>query len=294
MGMKTRPLKIIGICTTILLQGFVLKAQIELPQNIYRVTVNSRYVIEKNQRTSTFFAIRQQISDSLGRLHREIDYDWETHAPNTYRWHYFNGLQKVKTDFFAQAQLRHIEEYAFDAEQNLVSITLHTVTPGDTVLTVKEVYTLNPNGQAIKASGYDAKGKRRYKTSYKYDAQGNEIYRKVKGKRLLPPDSITFMQREIEYDSLNRIVSDRVSKTVAGKPQPTKTCLYSYNDKGLVAQKVIMDSAGAVLQKEVYAYQSSQRIQRKEVFDAQGNLIDYQAWRYEIYKTPDRRHRTLE
>lgn len=286
--------KFLGILVLLLTQGNLLLAQMELPQNIYRVTVNSRYVIENHNRTSTFYAIGQLISDSLGRQHREIDYDWETHIPNHYRWNYFNGMQKVRTEFYKDEKLQAIKDWSSNPDGSLHSISLFTVQSGDTLLSVKEAYTYNSNGTLKEAKGYDAKGKRRYKTKYKFDEQGNEVYRKVKGKRILPPDSITFLQKTIKYDSLSRISSESIHKTIAHARDEKKSYTYSYNESGLVTEKVTMDSHGTVISKNKYTYRKDDRIHLLEVRDGNDNLVDYQAWRYEIYKTADRRHRVLE
>lgn len=285
---------VLGFFALLLNQANPLMAQMELPQNIYRVTVNSRYVIENHSRTSKFYAIGQLISDSLGRLHREIDYDWETHIPKHYRWNYFNGLQKVRTEFYMDEELQAIKDWSYNSDSSLNSISLFTTQWGDTLLSVKEVYAYNPNGTLKEARGYNARGKRRYKTKYKFDEQGNEVYRKIRGKKLLPPDSITFLQKSIEYDSLNRISTKTIHKTVAHKKEVTRTYAYTYNEKGLVTQKVTMDSHGTVMSREKYTYRRDDRIHLMEVLDGNDNLVDYQAWRYEIYKTADRRHRVLE
>ncbi|MDD2196511.1 MAG: hypothetical protein PHW91_04930 [Bacteroidales bacterium] len=286
--------KLATILTVLFLGGNLLYAQVEKPQNIYRVTVNSRYVIENGERTSTFFAINQLIYDSLARLHTEIDFDWETHYPNNYRWNYFNGQQKVKTDFFFKEKLSRIEEYDFNENQRLISLTLYHVSPNDTTLSVREVYNYSNTGLITKATGYNERGKRGYRTTFKYDDKGNEIYRKVRGKRTTPPDSIMFLQKEIAYDSLNRIAKEKVSIDKSGSPKIIKTYSYAYTDDGNIAEKTIIDSQGNIQKRKEYIYRSDKRLQQIKVFDNSGNLLEHLAWRYEIYKTSDRRFRTLE
>ncbi len=268
-------------------------AQPERPQNIYRVTVNSRYVIENGERTSKYFAINQEISDSLGRMHTEIDFDWETHYPKNYRWHYFNGMQKVKTDFFINEKLSRIEEYTFN-NNRLASLTQYAVSENDTSFLIKEVYTYDSNNRIVKAEGYNAKGKRGYRAKLKYDEHGNEIYRKVKGKRLTPPDSIILLEKNVEYDSLNRISKEVVTINTADKGSTTKAFAYTYTDEGRIAERRIMGSNGKLQKREELTYRKDGRIQQKKIFNENENLIDHLAWRYEIYKTSDRRHRTFE
>ena len=295
MSMKNQPFnRLLALLAVPFISVNLLYAQVEKPENIYRVTVNSRYVIENNERTSTFFAINQLIYDSLGRLHTEISFDWETHYPSNYRWHYFNGLQKVKTDFFYKEKLTRIEKYVLNEKQKLVSLSLYLVNQNDTTLGVREEYSYGNTGLVTKATGYNERSKRIYKTTFKYDAKGNEIYRKVKGKRATPPDSIVFLQKEIAYDSLNRIAEETVTLDKIGKPRITKTYAYAYTDDGSIAEKTIIESSGDILKRKEFIYRSDKRLQQIKVYDKNGALIDHLAWRYEIYKTSDRRNRTLE
>ncbi|HPX04356.1 MAG TPA: hypothetical protein PLC17_00350, partial [Tenuifilaceae bacterium] len=52
------------------------------PQDVRRVIVTSSYVIENGQRTSKFFATKQEIYDSLGRMHTEIFYNNDHYPQN--------------------------------------------------------------------------------------------------------------------------------------------------------------------------------------------------------------------
>jgi hypothetical protein len=55
-----------------------------------------------------------------------------------------------------------------------------------------------------------------------------------------------------------------------------------------------MDANGNLIKKTEFIYRKDNRIQQIKEFDANDNLLDWQAWRYEIYKTNDRRQRVLE
>lgn len=268
-------------------------AQGEKPQNIYRVTVNSRYVIEDGVRTSKFFAIGQLISDSLGRMHTEIDYNWETRYPDNYRWHYFDGMNRVRTDFFVKEKLSNYKVYKYNDNNQLAELELYKVNNGDTMLLVKEVYVYS-KGIRTSTLGYNQKGKRGFKTKYKYDSHGNEMERRVKGKRAIPSDSIINLKRVTEYDSLGRVLNELVVTKKVSSPQISVKSSYNYDDKGNLVEEIINDQTkGTTLRKE-YVYRRDSRIQLMSVFDSHNNLIDYQAWRYEIYKTANRTQRVLE
>ena len=270
-----------------------VQAQNREPQNIYRVTVNSRYVLEDGKRTSKFFAIGQQISDSLGRLHTEIDYDWETRRPDNYRWHYFDGQKKVKTDLFVSSQLARINKYTYNDDGNLDELVIYNVTQSDTAFVVQEVYSYT-DGLLTNVVGYNERGRRGFRARYRYDANGNEISRRVRGQRAVPSDSIMALERTLVYDSLGRIVRESKTLTKLGEPEQTSIMEYKYNDRGLLAEKSVFSSQNELHKRIEYNYRRDNRIQQKIVYDGDDNLIDYLAWRYEIYRTPDRRHRVLE
>jgi hypothetical protein len=273
----------------------LLQAQIEHPQNIYRVTVNSRYVLENGARTSNFFAIGQLFYDSLGRMHTEITYDWETKQPSSHKWHYFEGQTKRKTDFFENNKLIRIEEYNFNNSGLLNQLLVHMVSTTDTSLLVKEVYSYNTANKISKATGYNNRGRKEYVATMKYDIHGNEIQRKVKGKRASPPDSILFLKRTIEYDTLNRMVAKIEIIEKVGQQRNTKSESFKYDSKGNIIEVFIKDNDGNQFKRKEFIYRSNDnRIQQQIVFDSNNNLIDHLAWRYEIYRTSDRRVRTLE
>lgn len=264
------------------------------PQNIYRVTVNSRYVIENGERTSKFFAIGQLISDSLGRMHTEIDYNWETRYPDNYRWHYFDEMAKVKTDFFVKEKLSHFKVFKYNANNQFAEQLLYKVNNGDTVLAVREVHAYNNLGHRTQTTGYNIQGKRGFRTKYKYDANGSELERRVRGKRAVPSDSIIKLKRIVEYDSLNRVKSELVTIEKFAQPKTSTHTFYKYDDKGNLVEEVIKDQLKETTHRKEYVYRSDKRIQGLRLYDSQNNLLDYQAWRYEIYKTANRTHRVLE
>jgi hypothetical protein len=263
------------------------------PQNIYRVTVNSLYEIENGKNTGKSYPIHQLISDSLGRLHTEIDYDWETRYPSNYRWHYFDGPTRMKTEFFHNEKLTKIAQYSY-ADNKLEELKIFRVSNTDTTLTIKEKYSYDDIGRKIKAVGYTSKGKKGYRAKFIYDSNGNEIERKIKGKKSVPADSILYLKRTLEYDSLNRIVTENITIKKFDEEQATKQILYKYDKKNNVVEKLINNSEGEQIKREEFDYRKDNRVHIRRIYDASNNLIDFRAWRYEIYKTNDRRTRVLE
>jgi len=273
---------------------FTLGAQGIKPQNIYRVAVRSWYVIENGKRTPKYFAAEQLISDSLGRLHTEIVFDRATQTPSNYKWHYFDNLTKVQTRYFTSEGLERIEVYEKNSENRISKLILKSVSPGDTSLLMSVAYKYNPNGTVASTRGINPKGKKGFVAKYKYDLQGTEIERKVKGSKLLPPDSILYLKRVPVYDSLNRITREVVKTKMFAKGEATNVYTYKFNEKGLLVEKTISDGSENLKNRIEYIYRSDSRINQIIVYDAQGNLLSHEAWRYEIYKTNDRRNRVLE
>lgn len=273
---------------------FTLFAQGLKPQNVYRVAVRSWYVIESGKRTPKYFAAEQLITDSLGRLHTEIEFDKTTQSPTNYKWHYFDNLTKVQTRYFTPEGLKRIEVYERNSENRISNLILKNVSPGDTSLHMSVTYKYNPNGTVASARGFDSKGKKGFDAKYKYDLQGTEVERKVKGSKLVPPDSILYLKRVLVYDSLSRVTSEAITTKKFGKGVEANVYAYKYNDKGLLVEKTISNGSGSLQKRIEYIYRSDSRINQIIVHDAQENLLNHEAWRYEIYKTNDRRHRVLE
>lgn len=264
------------------------------PENIYRVTVNSRYVIENGERQSKYFAIGQFISDSLGRLHTEIDFNWETHYPDNYRWHYFDDTTKVRTEFFFKESLHHFNVYEYNPNGLLSVLNVYSVSSNDTVLVVREKYSYDSNGKVSKVMGYNEKGKKGFTAKYKYNEFNTEIQRKVRAKRAVPSDSILYIAREVSYDSVGRINTEMLTVEKYGLPKETIQTHYTYDVNDNIIGEVVSDKNGNTIKRNEYAYRPDNRIKGLIVYDANETLIEYQAWRYEIYKTADRRFRVFE
>jgi len=287
------------ICFSMLAYWFMgtplsLKAQSREPQNIYRVRVASRYIFEDGKRTSKFFAIEQQLRDSLDRLHTEIFFDWATHNPDKYRWRYFDGQVKYKTDFFENEKLVRIEEYAYTKDSLLNQLIVKKVTDGKVDYQGKVTYSYNTDGKIIQTDGFNEKGKRCFKAKYIYDANGTEIERKVKAKKCTPPDSILFLNRTVSYDSLGRIATEKLILEKVGKGRSIQNMGYTYDKNGNITEMILKDEHGATLQRNEYQYRNDNRIKLLNIYNADNEQIDCIAWRYELYKTNDRRQRMYE
>jgi hypothetical protein len=280
--------------TSLIFQPLFSLGQSRETQNIYRVKVNSRYVIEDGKRTVKYLAIGQEISDSLGRLHTEIFYDWETRKPNNFKWNYFEGKRKYKTDFFKNEKLARVEEYYYQNDSLLNRIVVKVVTENDTIFLVRVDYTYSANGLVSKAVGYNERGKKGHTTTYIYNSFGTEIERKVKGKRTFPPDSILYLKRTPNYDSQGRIIQEDLIIDKVGKCRVAQKYEYSYDDKGNLTVEIKYNDKGTVEYRKVYEYRKDKRIKMVNVYNSNQELVDCLAWRYEIYKTDNRRQRVYE
>ncbi len=265
------------------------------PQNVYRVTVTSRYVLEGFERTSRFFAVNQEIYDSLGRLHTEIDFDWETRYPNNYRWHYFDSLLKVRTEYYTDEMLdrRVVLEYTSDT---LVARELHyRPVNGDTILTRTIDYSYNSGGLPLQKEALSDRGRRLYRSRIQYDDRGTEVRRRVNTGRGVPDDQIRRLDRETEYDSAGLLVSEKVSLRMTDRSRRVYSRNYNYDDNGNMTGMTEFDDKGNQLRRTEYVWQSGRnRLQRIITYDAGDNMEMYLAKRYEIYRTSDRRHRVID
>jgi hypothetical protein len=102
------------------------------------------------------------------------------------------------------------------------------------------------------------------------------------------------LKRVVEYDTLNRIVNELVEVQKYDMPKETKHKFYKYDDKGNVVEKVITDKISNKTIRKEYVYRRDNRLQGLRIYDSNDNLLDYQAWRYEIYRTANRTHRVFE
>ena len=265
------------------------------PQNVYRVTVTSRYVIENGERTDQFYAINQEISDSLGRLHTEIDFDWETRYPNNYRWHYFDSMLLVMTEYYVNEKLDRRVVYEYGAAGNIVSERHYTVHSGDTALLRNLIFSYNSDRLPVRIDAVDSRGRRLYRVRSTYDEGGIETGRRVSGRRGEPSDGIIRLDRETEYDSRGNLISETVRLRMSNRSRSDYTRRFSYDDQNNVVGVTELDNVGNQTGRVEYLYQQNRnRLSQIKYYDRDDRLEKWLAKRYEIYRTPDRRERIID
>ncbi|MFP4367105.1 MAG: hypothetical protein ACLFQA_08425 [Bacteroidales bacterium] len=265
------------------------------PQNVYRVTVTSRYVVEDGERTSTFYAVNQEIFDSLGRKHTEIDYDWETRYPDNYRWHYYDSMEHVRTDYFINEELDIRKVFERDKEDRISKEKHLMVRDEDTVMVKSLEFSYNSSGLPKQIEALNPSGRRLYRIRSRFDEQGTEIRRRVRGRRGEPDDGIIRLDREAEYDSLGLLVSETIQLRMTDRNRKEYTRKYKYDEQQNITEKLELDDQGNQVSRTEYVWQASRnRLQRIIYYDADDNLEKYLAKRYEIYHTNDRRQRVID
>jgi hypothetical protein len=263
------------------------------PQNIYRVTVTSRYVLDGHERTSNFFTVNQEIYDSLGRLHTEVDYNWETRYPDHYRWHYYDSMLIVRTEHYSNEKLdrRVVFEYAPDM---LVARELHYNALNDDSPERIIEYSYNAGRLPARVNALNNRGRKLYSGRFQYDDRGTEVRRRLSG-RGAPDDGIRRLDREVTYDSLGRINSEKLSLRMTDGSRRINSNRYQYDREGNIIGLVELDGVGNQLRRVEYVWQSGRnRLQRIIIYNADDKLEMYLAKRYEIYRSDDRRQRVID
>jgi len=271
-------------------------AQNRPPQNIRRIIVTNQYVFENGQKTSKFWAIYQEMFDSLGRLHTEIEFDFIDHNPHNYIWHTFNGKLKVKTESFKNEKLQTIEEFAYNKDSLLVKRVVKKVNPNDTSIFFTLIYKYDSKRNPIEVSAKTVDGKTAFVSKSTYDVKGKELTRKVSVKKnLFPQDSILKLASIPVYDSIGRLVSERLTINRVDKPTAQKSFKYTYDASNNQIGLVELDEHGKQVRREERAYQQNKhRLSQVKYFDANDVLVKVIAKRYEIYSTNDQKVRELE
>ena len=265
------------------------------PQNVFRVTVTSRYVLEDYERTSKFFAVNQEIYDSLDRLHTEIDFDWETRYPNNYRWHFYDSMLMVRTEYYTNEELDRRVVFEYNSDTLISRELQYRPLNGDTLLTRIVEYSYNSEGLPDRVEAVNDRGRRLYRARINYDDRGTEVRRRVNTRRGEPDDGIRRLDREAEYDSLGRLVSEIVSLRMTDRSRSVYSREYTYDDNNHMTGMTEFDDEGNQVERTEYVWQSGRnRLQRIISYDANDNLEKYLARRYEIYRTSDRRHRVID
>lgn len=290
MRLKVTPLVVL----LLIVCSVHVEAQNRPPQNVRRVIVTSRYEIKDGKRTINSRAIMQEIKDSLDRIHTILFRDYETQQIYRHIWHTFEGRQIVRTDEFVDAKLFRYSLFTYTPDSLIASQKVYLVTPGDTVHYVTLLFKYQ-NRLPIQVDAINSKGKRVYRSKSVFDASGTELMRKVKTtKGYTPIDSIMSLTCNPVYDSLGRKIAETISKTYSDGKNEVKTYKYEYNKKNLRSAIEEYDQSGNLVTRTTLEYNDKGMLKFISIFNSEGKLIDYQAKRYELYPSPDRRRQIIE
>ncbi len=288
-------MRLLILLSLLLLLNLTSHSQGVKPRNVYRVTVTSRYVLEDGERTNKFYAINQEIYDSLGRLHTEIDYDWETRYPNNYRWHFFDSMLLVRTEYFVNERLDRRVVFEYDSDTLVTREFHYELQDEDTILVKTLDYSRNADGLPELVVARNDAGRRLYRARSTFDEKGAEIRRRVTGRRGDPDDRIRRLDRESEYDSLGLLVSETVQLRMADGARDRYTRKYRYDGQENIIGMLELDDNGNQVKRIEYTYQPRRnRLQRIIYYDKNDQIEKYLAKRYEIYRTTDRRQRVID
>ncbi len=269
-------------------------AQNRPPQNVRRVIVTSKYEFVNGKRTVNSRAIKQEIKDSLDRVHTILYRDYETQLISRHIWHTFEGKQIVRTDEFANEKLFRFSLFSYTPDSLISRQEVFMATPADTNHYATLIYKYQ-NRLPVKVKALNGKGKQIYVTKSKFDANGTEIERKVIAKNGFSPiDSVMNLICKPAYDSLNRKVAESWTKTYFDGKKETKQYRYQYNPKGLLTIIEELSADGSPITRKTLEYNEKNMLKFISLYNAEGTLIDYQAIRYELYPTLNRHNRIIE
>lgn len=272
----------------------LLLAQNRPLQDIRRVIVTSQYEVNNGQRTAKSMAVKQEIKDSLDRVHTILNRDYTTQRITSHTWHTFNGKQIVRTDEFVNERLKYYRLFSYILDTLVDTESIYLVNPTDTLLYVKLKYKYK-SGKPIQIDAFDLRGKKAYTVKSVFDGNGSEISRKVKAKKTFAPiDSIIERSVSPVYDSIGRIISETIKiKYLNGKTDVNRFT-YGYSKAGLISLIEEFDQNGNLMYKKTLDYNDKRLLKFISVYNANNVLIEYYAKRYELYPTRDRRNQIIE
>lgn len=263
-------------------------------QDIRRVIVTSKYEIKDGKRTGVSMAVRQEIKDSMDRVHTILIRDYTTQRITSHTWHTFIGKQVVRTDEFVNEKLMYYKLFTYTSDSLIDTETIYMVSPNDTALYVKLKYKYK-NRKPVQVNAVDSKGKSAYSTKSVFDINGTEITRKVKVKKTFAPiDSVIERAVSPVYDSVGRISSETIKVKLVGGKGVTQKFNYGYNKLGLLTNIEEFDEKGNLMYKKTLEYNDKKMLKFISVYNANNGLIEYYAKRYELYPTRDRRNQIIE
>ncbi|MGE0078417.1 MAG: hypothetical protein AB7S48_11200 [Bacteroidales bacterium] len=286
---------LIALVTVLIIVPSILVAQNRPPQDIRRVIVTSKYEIKDGQRIAKSMAVKQEIKDSLDRIHTILNRDYSTQRVISHTWHTFNGKQIVRTDEFADEKLKYYKLFTYNSDSTKATETIYLVRPIDTALYVKLAYKYNNLRKPIQIDATDSKGKRTYRSKSSYDSKGTELKRTVKVKKnFVPMDSVINLVNVPSYDSVGRISAEVITRKYFNGKTITESYRYGYDKAGLLSSVETLDGSGKIITKKILEYNNKGMLKFVSVFDANNILIEYYAKRYELYPTRDRRNQIIE
>lgn len=290
MRLKVTPLVVVLLMVSLM----NAEAQNRPPQNVRRVIVTSRYEIQDGKRTVNSRAIKQEIKDSLDRVHTILFREYETQRVYRYIWHTYEGRQIVRTDEFDNEKLFRYSLFTYTPDSLIATQKVYMVNTGDTLHYVTLTFKYQ-NRLPIQVDATNSKGKRVYRTKSVFDTYGTEIQRQVKAsKGYVPVDSIMSIICKPVYDSLGRKVAETITKTYSDGRKVVKSFRYEYNKKNLRSAVEELDQSGNLITRTTLEYNDKGMLKFISVFNSEEKLIDYQALRYELYPSRDRRQQIIE
>jgi outer membrane lipoprotein-sorting protein len=287
--------------TILFLLGFItlsshISAQTRPVQDVRRVIVTIGYDIENGQQKDKNYAIEQELFDSLNRKHTEIAFDIKDHYPHCYKWHYYKGKERVKTQIFRNEKMVQVLEFTYKNNQVSQQV-VKTVQSKDTSILYILNFTYNSLGNPTKVIAKSPQGKKVYTSSSKFDTNGHELSRKVKTKgNIYPLDSILSLASKPVYNTVGLLASNKIKTSYVNKQKQNIEFRYTYDDKKNLTGIIKLDENGKQLSREERVYHSKieGRVMQVKYYDANDVLIKSITKRYEIYRAHDLMSRTIE
>lgn len=284
------------VIAMVFLRPIAGQSQSRPKQDIRRVIVTSEYTVRDGKRLPQNFAVKQELKDSLGRIHTIIFRDKATREIVSYVWITYNGMQKVKEEEFRDGKMYRFRTYSYTSDTLIDKERVFMVEPGDTALYVTLNYRYDSHGNPVEIKAFNGRGRRVYRAKSVFDANGLELSRKVKVRHhFTPVDSVISFVCKPQYDSLGRVITKEVAKTFANGKRVRFSVRYSYNPKnGLLIGEERFDTDGKLLYRKKFDYNAKGILKFISVFNDQGELVRYFAKRYELYRNSNRRQRIVE
>jgi hypothetical protein len=286
--------------TTVLLMVVLLSisvySQKRPPFDIRRVTLTNQYELKEGKIIAEYLPIYQEIFDSLGRRHTEIEFKFKSNYPYKYRWHTFNGRLIVKSEFFENQSLQMIKEFKYKSDSLISEETIRKVTPGDTSIYIVLNYKYNKQRKPIFIEAKTGLGKKAFKSKSTYDTKGTEISRVVDCKSgFFPLDSIIKLTCIPVYDTSGRLVSNLVSTSKIGNQTIIRNYKYVYDKKSNIIGITTLNDKGVQIGRVQYIIQDNRnRISQIKFFDSNDNVTKWFALQYEIYRTKGHKLREID